>query len=179
FAFFQSSDVSREIRTNLQVRYRYRQFVIKVQPHHLAVLLDLFAVCSQFFSKLDIWDAIEVLEQPVDCSKLAKQVGGGLLTDSIDPGYIVHAIADESEYLADRLRWHAPFAGHFRNSKEGVRIFRVFEVALVCGIDFNRTIHQLKKVLIVGRQNRLDLIASGSDRIAGHQVVCLSIWLCY
>ena len=83
--------------------------MINFQPHHLAVLFDLCAVRSQFFSQLQVWNAVEVLKHALDGSELRDQVCGGLLSDSLDSGYIVDAVAGESQNFAYALRRHTPF----------------------------------------------------------------------
>src|ERR1700733_5253853 len=142
--------------------------MIQIQPHHLSILFDPLAVRSQFFSQLEIGDTVNVFEQLLDRSELPDQVRGGLLADSFDSRYIVDTIPSQSENFADTFRAYPPFPGHLLDSEKSVRILWSFEIGLVGGINLNRVVHQLKKVLIVRRENRLNPLTFSGDHVTTH-----------
>ena len=68
---------------------------------------------ANFSRSFQVRDAVEVLKQSFDSSELGNQVCGGLLSDSLDSRYIVHAVAGEGQNFAYTLRRNTPFVGDF------------------------------------------------------------------
>src|ERR1700730_14030682 len=105
--------------------------MINFEPYHLPIPVDLFPIRGQLFSQLQVWDAVEALKQALDGSELGNQACRGLLSDSLDSRYIVHAIATEGQNFAYTFGRNTPFVSDFRNSEERVGIFWLLEVALI------------------------------------------------
>ena len=103
-----------------------------------------------------------------------EQGGGGLPADA-RAGNVVDGITGDREHVADQPRRHVPFRHDFALAQKRVGILRRSEVRFRRAVDFHEWVHELEKVLVVGRQDHFVTALRGCDGVAAHQVIGLSV----
>ena len=144
---------------------------VEVEADHFAVLLDLGAGVDDFLADFLAGNGGGVVEHFAEAAKLLDELRSGLRADAGDAGDVVHAVADEGQYVADLLGCDAPFPLDGFGAEEGVRVGGLGEVGFVGGVDVDLRADELEKVFVVGGQEYVVTPLTRGDGVAGHEVV--------